>query len=61
MNPTKHDPQPLRETPPLALRKAQEERLLKTWKTPEGWRYWSEVNNTVVGLWYTVVTWTSAA
>jgi cytochrome c oxidase subunit I+III len=56
MNSPGHDPHPLRETPPLALRKAQEERLLKTWKTPEGWRYWSEVNNTVVGLWYTVVT-----
>lgn len=29
-------------------------RLKKAWKVPEGWRYWSEVNNSVVGYWYTV-------
>ena len=28
-------------------------RLLATWRTPGGWRYWSSVNNTDVGLWYT--------
>jgi cytochrome c oxidase subunit I+III len=32
----------------------QESRLLKPWKTPSGWRYWSAVNNSEVGLWYTV-------
>jgi heme/copper-type cytochrome/quinol oxidase subunit 1 len=35
-----------------ALREAQEQRLLATWRIPTGWRYWSAVNNTVVGLWY---------
>ena len=35
------------------LREQQAARLLKAWKTPEGWRYWSEVNNSAVGLWYT--------
>lgn len=49
------DPEPLAEAPPLALRRAQEERLLRTWETPRGWRYWSAVNNTEVGLWYTAM------
>ena len=30
------------------------ERLLKVWETPKGWRYWSAVNNSQVGLWYTL-------
>jgi len=30
------------------------ERLLKAWETPKGWRYWSAVNNSQVGLWYTL-------
>lgn len=47
------DPEPLSEAPPRSLRRAQEERLLKAWAAPKGWRYWSEVNNTEVGLWYT--------
>lgn len=34
------------------LQKAQEERLKEAWKAPEGWRYWSAVNNTEVGRWY---------
>ncbi|TWI49250.1 cytochrome c oxidase subunit I+III [Pseudomonas duriflava] len=34
---------------------AQKARLKKAWKTPEGWRYWSAVNNTEVGRWYTAV------
>jgi cytochrome c oxidase subunit I+III len=38
---------------PDHVRRAQEERLEKTWQTPAGWRYWSDVNNTSVGLWYT--------
>lgn len=47
------DPEPLAEAPPLGVRQAQEERLLKVWSAPKGWRYWSEVNNTEVGTWYT--------
>ncbi|MCW8193874.1 cytochrome c oxidase subunit I [Proteobacteria bacterium 005FR1] len=35
-------------------RRAQEARLAKPWEAPPGWRYWSAVNNTEVGLWYTV-------
>ncbi len=35
------------------VRAAQEKRLLRAWKVPEGWRYWSAVNNSEVGLWYT--------
>ncbi len=34
------------------MRRAQEERLLRAWATPKGWRYWSAVNNSEVGLWY---------
>ncbi len=34
-------------------RRGQEQRLLRTWETPKGWRYWSAVNNSVVGTWYT--------
>ena len=26
---------------------------MQAWANPKGWRYWSEVNNTQVGLWYT--------
>jgi cytochrome c oxidase subunit I+III len=47
------DVEPLAEAPPEALRRAQEERLLRAWKTPTGWRYWSAVNNSEVGVWYT--------
>ncbi|EWY36977.1 cytochrome B561, partial [Skermanella stibiiresistens SB22] len=36
-----------------AIRRGQEERLEKVWETPKGWRYWSAVNNTEVGIWYT--------
>ena len=35
---------------------AQAQRLLKAWELPTGWRYFSAVNNTIVGLWYTAVT-----
>ncbi|MFZ5677124.1 MAG: cytochrome c oxidase subunit I [Pseudomonadota bacterium] len=34
------------------LRKAQEERLRAVWANPAGWRYWTSVNNTQIGLWY---------
>ena len=33
-------------------REAQEERLRAVWETPKGWRYWTSVNNTEIGLWY---------
>ncbi|MBZ7927642.1 cytochrome c oxidase subunit I (plasmid) [Ensifer adhaerens] len=33
-------------------RQAQTERLRKVWENPTGWRYWTSVNNTQVGLWY---------
>ena len=36
-----------------ARARAQAARLAQTWKTPTGWRYWSAVNNSEVGLWYT--------
>ena len=36
-----------------ARQEAQAERLLEAWATPEGWRYWSAVNNSEVGIWYT--------
>src|SRR5687768_10029600 len=50
------DPQPLAEALPEEARRAQAERLLKAWEIPTGWRYWSAVNNSVVGLWYTAMT-----
>ncbi|MEW5728412.1 MAG: cbb3-type cytochrome c oxidase subunit I, partial [Pseudomonadota bacterium] len=28
------------------------EALNRVWAQPKGWRYFSEVNNTAVGLWY---------
>jgi cytochrome c oxidase subunit I+III len=52
----RHDVQPLAEAPPEAVRRAQEERLMRTWQTPGGWRYWSSVNNSDVGIWYTAMT-----
>ena len=50
---TAGDPEPLEHAPPEEVQQAQKERLLKVWKTPEGLRYWSAVNNEKVGLWYT--------
>jgi cytochrome c oxidase subunit I+III len=47
------DVKPLPEAPSQEIRRAQEERLLRVWKMPTGWRYWSSVNNSEVGLWYT--------
>jgi cytochrome c oxidase subunit I+III len=41
------------EPAPVDVQRAQADRLLKAWKTPEGWHYWSAVNNTEVGKWYT--------
>ncbi|HEU4520739.1 MAG TPA: cytochrome c oxidase subunit I [Thermoanaerobaculia bacterium] len=53
MKTTPTDPQPLPHEPPKELQRAQEERLRAVWAAPKGWRYWSAVNNTVVGVWYT--------
>ena len=36
------------------LAEAQAARLRRVWATPRGWRYWSAVNNTEVGIWYIV-------
>jgi cytochrome c oxidase subunit I+III len=33
--------------------RAQEARLRAVWELPSGWRYFSNVNNQVVGVWYT--------
>ena len=33
-------------------REAQEAQLRAVWRTPSGWRYWTSVNNTNIGLWY---------
>jgi cytochrome c oxidase subunit I+III len=52
---TAHDPDPLAAAPPLEVQRAQAERLLKAWKLPTGLRYFSAVNNSVVGLWYTAM------
>src|SRR5687767_3085363 len=48
----RRDVEPLAEAPPVEVRRVQEERLMRTWKTPTGRRYWSSVNNSDVGLWY---------
>src|SRR5687767_15214405 len=50
------DVEPLKEAKPEGVRRAQEKRLLETWKIPGGWRYWSTVNNEAVGVWYTGMT-----
>ncbi len=33
-------------------RNAEEEKLAEVWAPPKGWRYFSDVNNARVGLWY---------
>jgi len=47
------DPEPLRDPPAEEVQRAQAERLINTWASPKGWRYWSAVNNEDVGVWYT--------
>ena len=46
----REDPAP---RPAPHVQRAQAERLEQVWKHPKGWRYWSDVNNTEVGVWYT--------
>jgi cytochrome c oxidase subunit I+III len=50
------DVHPMEQAAPAEMRQAQEDRLLRTWRSPSGWRYWSDVNNTSVGVWYTAAT-----
>jgi cytochrome c oxidase subunit I+III len=50
------DVEPSAGAPPEELQRAQAERLMRVWESPSGWRYWSSVNNTDVGLWYTGAT-----
>jgi len=38
---------------PADLHDAATQRLHQAWKAPAGWRYWSSVNNSIVGRWYT--------
>ncbi len=42
----------LAEPVPDEVQRGQQERLRKAWATPKGWRYWSAVNNSEVGVWY---------
>ncbi|MHA6345738.1 cytochrome c oxidase subunit I [Roseivivax sp. CAU 1761] len=39
---------------PEAESEAQKERLKAVWAEPKGWRYWSAVNNSEVGAWYSL-------
>ena len=50
------DIEPLAAPLPESVRRAQAERLLRVWQTPSGFRYWSSVNNSDVGVWYTGMT-----
>jgi cytochrome c oxidase subunit I+III len=43
---------PLLDAPPEALQREQAKRLMTVWETPKGFRYWSSVNNSDVGVWY---------
>ena len=36
------------------IRRQQEQNLLAAWSPPKGWRYLSAVNNSEIGLWYTL-------
>lgn len=49
------DVDPLAEAPPPEVQAAQVRRLMNAWRTPTGWRYWSAVNNSEVGRWYTAL------
>jgi cytochrome c oxidase subunit I+III len=51
-SPPDRDVGPLAAPSPEHVRWRQAQELLRTWETPKGWRYWSAVNNTEVGLWY---------
>lgn len=38
--------------PAFDAKQAETEQLRRVWETPSGWRYWTSVNNTQVGVWY---------
>ncbi len=44
----------LDEQAPQGLDSESANRLREVWKAPTGWRYWSAVNNTEVGKWYSL-------
>ncbi|AZQ67478.1 cytochrome c oxidase subunit I [Silicimonas algicola] len=44
----------LDEQAPQGLDSDSANRLREVWKTPTGWRYWSAVNNSEVGKWYSL-------
>lgn len=37
---------------PAPEKQAEEAQLRAVWANPPGWRYWTSVNNTQIGLWY---------
>ncbi len=63
-SPPRGNPEPLGQFPPTEemlaepvpeeLDRAQKERLRKAWTTPKGWRYLTAVNNTEIGVWYSL-------
>lgn len=36
----------------IASKKSEEDQLRAVWAPPSGWRYWTSVNNSQIGLWY---------
>ena len=42
----------LAEPVPEDVQEGQKERLRAVWAQPKGWRYWTAVNNSEVGVWY---------
>jgi cytochrome c oxidase subunit 1/cytochrome c oxidase subunit I+III len=44
----------LDEPVPEEVKREQVARLRAAWEAPTGWRYWTAVNNTEVGVWYTM-------
>src|SRR5688500_723782 len=36
----------------MIYKSAEERQLAKVWERPKGWRYFSDVNNSTIGVWY---------
>ena len=49
---TKPRPKKAAAAPAHTDKAAEEAQLRAVWANPSGWRYWTSVNNTQVGLWY---------
>ena len=49
---TKPRPKKAAAAPAHTDKAAQEVQLRAVWANPSGWRYWTSVNNTQIGLWY---------